>query len=72
LKNKKNTLYLTNINWIIFASGILSIILGYVFLARESITLSPILLVLGYAVLIPIALGFKGFKGEKNKEKVKK
>ncbi len=71
MKDKKNTLYLNKINWTIFAIGILSIILGYIFLARESLTLSPILLVLGYAVLIPISLVFKGFKGKENKKEKK-
>ncbi len=71
MKNKKNAFYLAKINWIIFASGILSIVLGYLFLARESLTLSPILLVLGYAVLIPVSLAFKGFKGKDNKKEEK-
>ncbi len=71
MKDKKNTLYLNKVNWTIFATGILSIILGYIFLARESLTLSPILLVLGYAVLIPISLVFKGFKGKENKKEKK-
>jgi uncharacterized membrane protein HdeD (DUF308 family) len=71
LKDKKNTLYLNKVNWTIFATGILSIILGYIFLARESLTLSPILLVLGYAVLIPISLVFKGFKGKESKKEKK-
>ena len=71
MKDKKNTLYLNKINWIIFATGILSIILGYIFLAKESLTLSPILLGLGYAVLIPISLVFKGFKGKENRKEEK-
>lgn len=71
MEDKKNTLYLNKVNWTIFATGILSIILGYIFLARESLTLSPILLVLGYAVLIPISLVFKGFKGKENKKEKK-
>lgn len=66
MKKKKSTICLTNINWIIFAMGILCIIIGYIFLALESLTLSPILLVLGYAVLLPLSLGLKGFKKEKN------
>jgi len=69
LEKKKHTLYLTQTNWIIFASGILSIVVGYIFLARESLTLSPMLLVLGYAVLIPISLVFRGFKKGKQGEK---
>jgi len=72
LEKKKHTLYLTQTNWIIFASGILSIVVGYIFLARESLTLSPMLLVLGYAVLIPISLVFRGFKKKENKEKSNK
>ena len=72
MKDKKNTLYLNKINWIIFATGILSIILGYIFLAREFLTLSPILLVLGYAVLIPISLVFKGFKGKEDRKEKNK
>lgn len=61
---KKNKLYWEKTNWIIFALGIISIILGYIFLARGSLTLSPILLVLGYAVIIPISLVYKGKKSE--------
>jgi uncharacterized membrane protein HdeD (DUF308 family) len=62
LKRKSNNrLYWGKINSIIFAIGILSIIMGFIFLARESLTLAPILLVLGYAVLIPISLVYKGW-----------
>lgn len=57
-------------NTIIFAVGILTIIMGYIFLARESLTLAPILLVLGYAVLIPVSLVYKDWikKGENSKK----
>lgn len=58
-KKNNNRLYWGKINSVIFAIGILTIILGYIFLARESLTLAPILLVLGYAVLIPISLVYK-------------
>ena len=40
-------------NWIILGSGIGAIVLGFIALASGSITLAPILLVLGYCVLIP-------------------
>lgn len=43
-------------NYLLFAAGILVIILGFVFLATGDITLSPILLIVGYCVIIPIAL----------------
>jgi uncharacterized membrane protein HdeD (DUF308 family) len=43
-------------NWVLLAAGMLSIVLGYVLLARGDITAAPILLVLGYAVLIPMGI----------------
>jgi len=46
-------------NYLVFALGLLSIILGYVFLSQGSITLAPILLVLGYCVIIPVAIMIK-------------
>lgn len=36
--------------------SMVAIVLGYVFLARNSISLAPALLVLGYCVLVPVAL----------------
>ncbi|MBN1150870.1 hypothetical protein JXA84_06600 [candidate division WOR-3 bacterium] len=47
---------LTTINYLIIAVGVLSVIIGYVFLRRGSITLAPILLIAGYVVLIPLGL----------------
>jgi hypothetical protein len=41
--------------WKIFAAGMVSIVAGYVLLAGANITISPILLVLGYCVLIPLS-----------------
>jgi hypothetical protein len=36
--------------------GFACIVVGYIFLSRNSISLAPALLVLGYCVLIPAAL----------------
>lgn len=47
-------------NYIIFGIGLLVIIVGYISLSAGSITLAPILLVLGYCVLIPISIIIKG------------
>ena len=71
MKRKNDTkLYWDKTNSIIFAAGILSIIMGYIFLARKSLTLAPILLVFGYAVLIPVSLVYKGWlKKEENSQK---
>ncbi len=44
------------INYLIFGAAIITIIIGYITLAQGSITLAPVLLVLGYCVLIPISL----------------
>lgn len=47
-------------NYILFGLGLLVIIVGYISLSAGSITLAPILLVLGYCVLIPISIIIKG------------
>lgn len=46
-------------NYMIFAVAVLVIIIGFITLGQGSMTLSPILLVIGYCVLIPIALIIK-------------
>ena len=43
-------------NYLIFGAAIVAIIIGYITLAQGSMTLAPVLLVLGYCVLIPISL----------------
>ena len=52
-------------NYIIFTVGLFSLILGYYLMASgsvnsfQSITLSPILLFLGYIIIIPFALVYR-------------
>ncbi len=46
-------------NYIFMAIALVVIILGYVSLGMGSITLAPLLLVIGYCVLIPVALILK-------------
>jgi hypothetical protein len=41
--------------WKFFIGGLVSILVGYILLAMGSITLSPILLVLGYCILVPLS-----------------
>ena len=49
-------------NYIFFGAAMLTIIVGYIFLGMGevngvwSLTLAPILLVIGYCILVPIAL----------------
>jgi hypothetical protein len=47
-------------NYLFFGIGLLIIIVGYISLAAGSITLAPILLVLGYCVFIPISIIISG------------
>jgi hypothetical protein len=41
--------------WKIFAAGMASIVIGYFLLAAADVTFSPVLLVLGYCILIPLS-----------------
>lgn len=41
---------------ILFASALLTLIVGYIFMAKGDIAVSPVLLILGYVVLIPTAI----------------
>ena len=44
------------INAILLVAGLVSIVAGYVLLAQGSNVLAPVLLVLGYAVLVPLGI----------------
>ena len=46
----------TRVNAILGAAGLVSLTLGYWLLAQGSITAAPLLLVLGYVVLLPMAI----------------
>jgi hypothetical protein len=59
---EKSVLPFTSKNYILFVIGLFVIVIGYVTLAYGSITLAPILLVLGYCVIIPVAIIINGGK----------
>lgn len=44
------------INAILLVAGLVAIVAGYVLLAQGSNVLAPVLLVLGYAVLVPLGI----------------
>jgi hypothetical protein len=67
----KSVLPFTRKNYILFAIGMFVIVIGYITLGYGSITLAPILLVLGYCVIIPIAIIINGGR-EKLKEPARK
>lgn len=46
----------SSVNWILLGLGILVLALGYILLARGSVVGAPLLLVLGYAVVIPLGI----------------
>lgn len=43
-------------NWILLAVGFAAIVAGYALLSRGSTVAAPLLLVLGYVVVIPLAI----------------
>lgn len=55
----------TKENYIIMGIGLLFIIVGYIFLGIGDITISPILLTLGYCVFFPIGIIYKRKKRKK-------
>ena len=50
------SLRFSTVNLVLGGAGFLVLGLGYTLLAQGSITMAPILLVLGYVVLVPLAL----------------
>jgi len=55
----------SKINYLIFSVALLFIIAGYLFMATgsvnsvQSLTIAPIILLIGYLILIPLALIYK-------------
>ncbi len=49
------------LNWALLFAGVVVVLFGYVLLNRGSVTAAPVLLVLGYLVLIPAGL-LAGFR----------
>ena len=65
--SKAEGLPFTKKNYYLFLAALLVIVIGYVALSQGSITLAPILLVLGYCVIIPVAILYRG-GGESDSE----
>ncbi len=53
-------------NFVLLGTGVIAIVIGYVLLDRGSTVAAPLLLVLGYAVLVPAGLlvGFRRSRSE--------
>jgi hypothetical protein len=54
--NSRVPLRFSAINGILGVAGVLTVALGYTLLSQGSITAAPLLLVLGYVVLLPLAI----------------
>ena len=52
----KNKLHLGKINYILLLIAAIVLVVGYIIMSFNEISVSPILLVLAYAVIIPFAL----------------
>ena len=51
-------------NYALFGLAVLIIVVGYIFLGQGSTTLAPVLLVLGYCVLIPVSIIVRDDSGD--------
>ncbi len=65
--HSEDKLLLDTKNYVLFAIGVFLIIVGFILLAAESLTLAPLLLVLGYCVFIPLSI-LVGIGGEESIE----
>jgi Flp pilus assembly protein TadB len=55
-------------NYILFLIGLVVVVLGFITLAMGDITIAPILLVIGYCVIIPVAILYSNNHGKKAEE----
>ena len=58
----KPTLPFGPLNYWLFLVGIILVVMGFVVLSQGSLTLAPVLLVLGYLVVLPLSILVRGKK----------
>ena len=67
--NTKNDWTFTYINYLLFLIGVITIITGYIIMytgeteSFQSVRLSPMILVIGYCLIIPISILYKSRGG---------
>ena len=44
------------LNWLLLAAGLLAVVVGFVTLSAGSTVAAPLLLVIGYVILIPLGI----------------
>lgn len=62
-------LIFSKLNIIIFIVGIVILTLGYIIMSTGDITISPILLVIAYLIIFPLAILIGTIKKGKNEDK---
>ncbi len=74
LQSKKSALPFTAENYYLFFAGLAAILIGYIFMASGpvygflSLTLSPIIVCIGYLILIPMALIYRKKEKDQTQE----
>ncbi|HOH46970.1 MAG TPA: hypothetical protein PLX59_03955 [Candidatus Cloacimonadota bacterium] len=58
-KHKKERMGLTKLNYLILLVAALLLIVGYIIMGMNEITVSPILLAVVYVIIIPFALLYR-------------
>lgn len=58
-KNTDGAAPFTLVNYILFAAGLLDIVIGWFLLRGGHITIAPVMLIAGYCGIIPLAIMFR-------------
>ncbi len=72
-KKKRAQISLSRTNYVLFGVSVLVLLVGYYVLSQGpvdgflSLTLAPLILVIGYCVLIPLAIMYSGKREESKK-----
>lgn len=53
---REGALRFSLLNWALLAAGVVAVVLGFLALAQGSTVAAPLLLVLGYVVLVPLGI----------------
>ncbi len=64
VKEENRAAPFTLTNYLLFAIGLLDIIIGWFLLRGGHITIAPIMLIVGYCVIIPLAIMYRKKKAE--------
>ena len=60
MSKDKERLKLGPVNYIILGGALLLLIIGYIIIAKNEIAVSPLILVIAYAIVIPFGILYKG------------